>query len=307
MALFEGKTTAERNKLIGALVLGLVALVLIFRMFFASDKPAAKTTPPRRTTGGVTQTAGASGSGGATTADGAGEISMPREIDWRLASYSAPDPTRNIFAFYVKPTPAPGGAPPEETPTPTPTPPPPVTLSSLQPAGVFARSGEFTLELSGDKFTPQTRAYMDGQELQTTFKGAQQLSAKVPALLIQAPGARAVEVRSPDGSLYSNTQTVNVMPAPTPQYTFIGIIGRKGYSDKAILKPNVGNDLLTVMRGDIVGGRFRVTSISERAVEFTDTQLNIKHSLPFTEAKGAGAPGSPSRFPQPPTSDDDEP
>jgi IPT/TIG domain len=309
MALLEGKTQSERIKTIAALVLPLLALALIFRMFFASDpKPAAK-TPPRRATGQQTQTV----ANNATAADGAADgdaIQMPSEVPQIIPASYAPEAARNIFAFYVPPVDPRKLAAlnPTETPTPTPTPPPPLTLGSLQPANVFARTGDFALTVAGDKFTPQTRIYLDGQELPTKFVSPQQLAANVPAAFVQAPGARAVIVRTPDNSLYSNTQTVNVMPPPTPQFTFIGIIGVKHYNDdKAILKPTAGSELLTVKRGDIVGGRFKVTSISERAVEFTDTQLNIKHSIPYTDAKGATGGSAVPRAPQQSDDDDGEP
>jgi hypothetical protein len=307
MALFQGKSPAERNKLLAALLLPLIALVLIFRMLFASDPP--KTTRPT-VRGGSQTTVGKLGTtqtGGSTATDvpDGNVIEMPEPVPPIIGTAYAPDAARNIFAYYVKPTPVPTSAVPVETPTPTPTPPPPLTLGSLQPANVYARTGDFTLEVAGDKFTPQTRVYVEGQELPTAFKSAQQLSAKIPAALIQSPGARAVLVRTPDNSLYSNAASVNVLPAPTPQYTFIGIFGTKRYVDKAILKPTAGNDLLTVQRGDIVGGRFKVTSISERTVDFIDTQLNIKHSITYSDAKGATGGVAP-RFPQPPTTDDDD-
>jgi hypothetical protein len=299
MALFEGKTRPERYKLIGAILLPLIALVLILRMFFASDTPKRTAAPTRKTP--ARPEAGAT----ATDVPDGSVIEMPSEVPPVIGASYAPDAARNIFAFYVKPTPKPTSVVPQETPTPTPTPPPPLALGSLQPANVYARTGDFTLEVTGDKFTPQTRVYIDGQELPTTFKGAQQLSAKVPAALIQSPGARSVLVRTPDNSLYSNGASVNVMPAPTPQYTFIGIFGTKRYVDKAILKPSVGNDLLTVQRGDIVGGRFKVTSISERTVDLIDTQLNIKHSITYSDAKGTSGGVAP-RFPPPPATDDDD-
>lgn len=306
MKLFEGKTPAERNKTILALLLPLIAAVLLLRMFFASDPPKPAPTKGRNanaTKGGVARPQ--PGAPAADSADGADEIAMPQPIDWAYASVNAPDASRNIFAFYVPPTPGPT-PPPTEAPTPTPTPPPPVMLGAVQPASVYARTEAFTLELSGDKFTPQTGVFMDGQPLPTTFKSPQQLTAQVPAAIIQSAGTRAVMVRTPDGALFSNTSAVNVMAPPTPQYTFTGIIGRRGYADKAILKPTSGNELLTVQRGDVVGGRFKVTSISERAVDFTDTQLKIKHTVPYSETKGlASGPGS--RQPPPPPADDDEP
>jgi hypothetical protein len=178
----------------------------------------------------------------------------------------------------------------------------------------MARTGDFALQLSGDKFTPETRVYVDGQELPTTFASAQQLSTTVPAALITAPGARTIVVRTPDNTLYSNQTTLNVAAPPTPQYTFIGILGGSRYNDKAILKPQ-GNDpkneLITVQRGDTVGGRFKVTSISTRAVELTDAQLQIKHTLPYVEGRTTGGvPSGPSsRFsppPKPATADDSD-
>lgn len=306
MALFEGKSPAERNKLLAALLLPLIALVLILRMFFASDPP--KTVRPGAPTGsqGAVGKLGAAQPGAATDVGGGNVIEMPSEVPPVIGGVDARDAARNIFAYYVKPEATKViTAAPVETPTPPPTPPPPLTLGSLQPANVYARTGDFTLEVAGDKFTPQTRIYVEGQELPTAFKSAQQLSAKIPAALIQSPGARAVLVRTPDNSLYSNGASVNVMPAPTPQYTFIGIFGTTHYVDKAILKPTAGNDLLTVHRGDIVGGRFKVTSISERAVDFLDTQLNIKHSITYSDAKGASGGAAP-RFPPPPATDDDD-
>jgi hypothetical protein len=307
MALFQNKTRSERYKLAAALLLPLIALVLILRMFFASDPP--KPTRPGARTGGQSASGkvGAARPGGpATDVPDGNVIEMPSEVPPVIGASYAPDPSRNIFAYYVKPVAKVAAATPAETPTPTPTPPPPLTLGSLQPANVYARTGDFTLEVAGDKFTPQTRIYVEGQEFPTAFKSAQQLSAKIPAALIQSPGARAVMVRTPDNSLYSNGASINVMPAPTPQFTFIGIFGTKHYSDdKAVLKPTVGNDLLTVKRGDIVGGRFKVTSISDRAVELIDTQLNIKHSIAYSDAKGATGGAAP-RFPQPPATDDDD-
>jgi len=50
-----------------------------------------------------------------------------------------------------------------------------------------------------------------------------------------------------------------------------------------------------VYRGDVVGGRFRVTSISEKELVLIDTTLKIKHTLPMTEGeKGAGPLSRPT-------------
>ena len=177
--------------------------------------------------------------------------------------------------------------------------------------------------ITGDKFTPQARVYIDSQELPTTYTSAQQLSAQVPAALIAAPGTRQVIVRTPDGQLYSNPLTINVADPPKPQFTYIGLLGGPHYNDKAMIKtPTPGSiitvqrgdqniqatEVATVQRGDVVGGRFRVTSISERSIDLVDTQLRIKHTLPYVEARNTGAPGGPRPYSpqQPPTADDDD-
>jgi len=316
MGLFEGKTPAERNKMIAALVLPLVALVLLLRMFFGGDSPA----PRRTTTNNSNRATVASPNGTGQATDGEDpSLAMPNPLPPVVpAAYSGPEAARNIFAFpaaNVRPT---GPAMPATSVevTPTPTPPPPLTINSVSPANVFARTGDFTLEVAGDKFTPESRVFLDGQEVPTTFGGPQQLTAQVPAMLVGAQGARTVAVRTPDGALYSNTATINVMAPPTPQVTFIGFLDDKRYArTRAVLKPNQSNDLLTVQRGDLVAGRFKVVNISERAVEFEDTQLRIKHTVPYSEARAANVPSGPNPVvrtppqppPQPAGGDDDEP
>jgi len=64
--------------------------------------------------------------------------------------------------------------------------------------------------------------------------------------------------------------------------------------------------MLSVLRGDVIGGRFRVTSISEKELVVVDTSLKIKHILPMSE--GDKTPGGPLSRPTPRVdSEDDEP
>ena len=143
----------------------------------------------------------------------------------------------------------------------------------------------------------------------------------MPAALIAAPGTRQIIVRTPDGQLYSNPTTLSIADPPKPQFTYIGLLGGPHYNDKAMVKaPTPGGvisiqrgnqniqatDVATVQRGDVLGGRFRVSSISERSIDLVDTQLRIKHTLPYVEARNMGAPGARPYSPQPPTADDDE-
>lgn len=321
MGLFDGKTPAERNKTIAALVLGAIAVLFLARLFLGGD--SGKSTQQRVTPTSSTPPRNGAATAGINNQPLPLELNVPRPLPefTQAAGVNVPEASRNIFAYSVAPqrttTAAVAVTPPVAGMTPLPTPPPPpLMLSGVSPANIFARGGEFKLDVSGDKFTAESRLYIDNQEVPTSVLSAQQLSATVPASLIAAPGARSVLVRTPDGVLYSNTATLNVSPPPPPPFTYIGLLGNPRYSDKAILKPQQQNtDLLTVQRGDVVGGRYRVTSISERAVDFTDTQLSIKHTLPFVDKSAAsggnfGNPvAAPTRTPlnaPPPPADADD-
>ena len=302
MALVEAKNPAERKKLIVAVVLGSIALISLAYMLFGSSSSPKTIRDPKATTQ-------VSPSPRINQIPKLGEVpedsAQLTPVGWPGAPPAAPEAGRNIFAYYVPPTPTPT-PPPTLPPTPTPTP-PNLILASISPVNVYAHTGDFNLDVTGDKFTPDTRIFIGGAELQTRFVSPQQLSAKVPAQIISFEGAREIKVQSRDGKLFSNTATLNVMPAPVPNYILIGVSLRKGSNDQAILKEKNGNELLTVQRGDIVGGRFRVTSISAREVALTDTSLKIKHTLPFAGGGNTnpGMPGQP-RY-TPPTTEDSEP
>ena len=307
MALFEGKTPAERNKMIAAIVLPLLALIFVVRMLSGPSGPATTGTNTNRR---ATQRAVQPRPAAQANADGQADVTevsaadiTPIPDDCCGAPYLGGDAGRNIFAFYVKPTPTPNAA--GLAPPPTPTPTPPIVLVSLAPQSVFARTAGFTLQLSGDKFGPADRVYIDGQEVPTQYKSMQQLSANVPANVIASPGQRSILVRTPDGKLYSNPAQLNVMQPPAPTYVFVGFLKRK-QGNTAVLKDAKG-ELYSVSKGDLVEGRFRVTEISERGVEVVDKDLNIKHTLPFVNSRGTPGQVPGSIQPPPPAPGDEEP
>ena len=296
----------EKRKLIWAAVLGLVAIVVLWWVLFgfgsssstSSTRRAAATPTPARTRPGAAQRpAEAVPQDIATLADF-------RPIDYQPPSYSAPEAKRNIFAFYVPPPPA---APVVQTPTPTPPPPPPLLLASISPANTYARSGDFKLEVTGDKFTPAVKIFIDGRELPTTYTGPQQLSTTVPASMIGSPGARNIIVRTADNSLFSNPASLSVAAPPTPNFTYVGIISpHNRVEDTALVQDKSNKSILNVHRGDVLGGRFRVTSISEKELVMMDTSLKIKHTLAMTE--GDKSAGSALARPTPRVeAEDDEP
>ena len=273
MQLFDPNNPNERKKIIAAAALFVIAIAVLGYVLFGGS---AKKPPTNNTVAKPQSTPNRIAKEQETAVE---DPSILQPIvnggTWSPAS----EANRNIFAFY-EPTPKP--TPEVRIPTPTPTPVPPVMISSLNPSMVYARTADFALEITGDKFTPALRITIDGRELPTRFMNSQQLFTTVPAALIATPGVRQVIARASDGSkLYSNQAALNVTPPPLPNYNYVGIIGRPRSNDTVILLDKGNKDLLSVQRGDVVGGRFRVSSISEREVVLIDTMLKIRHTIPF--------------------------
>ena len=295
----------ERKKLIWAGILGLVAVVFLWWALIGFGGSRNSNTPPRAaaTPAPRTPPAGLPRQAQPVSAEIV-DLAHLTPISYQPSSYSAPEAKRNIFAYYVPPPPPVKVV---QEPTPSPTPPPPLLLASLSPSNVYARSADFKLEVSGDKFTPATKIFVDGRELQTSYISPQQLSANVSAAMIAAPGSRNIIVRTADSSLYSNPAMLSVAAPPTPNYLYVGIISpQRRVEDTALVQDKSNKSILNVRRGDVLSGRFRVTSISEKELVMMDTNLKIKHTLAMTESDKAL--GNPLTRPTPRVeSEDDEP
>jgi hypothetical protein len=295
MQLFDPNNPNEKKKMIAAAVLGVAAIAVLGYVFFGgsstkttTNNVIAKASPtPNRIIKDSPDTV-------------ADDPSVFQPVVYNGTVSAASEADRNIFAYYEPPPPLVRIP---YVPTPTPAPPPPLIASSLMPASVYARTADFSLQIMGDKFTPALHITMDGQDLPTRFINAQQLFTTVPAALITNPGSRQVSVRSNDGKLYSNIITLTVTPPPLPNYNYIGIIGKRHFNDTAVLQDKSSKDLLNVQRGDLLGGRFRVNSISEKEIVLMDTTLKIRHTLGFI----ADASSTNPQFRPPVRVSDEEP
>ena len=305
MQLIDLSKPGEKKKLLWAAGLGMVAIVFLWWTLFGfgsssttsntNTRPASNRAPLR----GSQNIASTNN----TASQEVNDLTPFTEVRYERSSYVAPEAKRNIFAYYEQPKPTATVA--QEKPTPPP-PPPPILLASVSPANVYARTGDFKLEAAGDKFTPATHIYIDGRELQTTYKSPQQLSATVSASFITAPGTRNVVVRTADNVLFSNPLTISVAAAPTPNYTYIGIIGRPNrVDDIALVQERNNKNIINVLRGDVLSGRFRVTSISDKELVLVDTTLKIKHTIAMSEGDKAG--GALARPTPRVDAEDDEP
>ena len=278
MQLFDPKNPNEKKKMIAAAVLGLGAIIVLGYAFFggSSAKPTAgpgRPTPtPVRTVKGPPE-------------EVAEDMSMFQVIAYSGTIPAASEADRNIFSYY-EPPPAPVKLPSPPPPTPT----PPLVVSSVSPSSVYARTGDFSLQVMGDKFTPAVQIVVDGRPLPTRFINSRQLATTVTADLIANPGNRQVMAKSGDGSLYSNYVGLNITPAPVPNYNYVGLIGKPRFNDTAVLQDKSSKDFLNVVRGDLVGGRFRVNSISQKEVVLIDTTLKLRHTITFDSSNPQSRP-----------------
>ena len=232
---------------------------------------------------------------------------LAQPIDYRGGAPSAPEAGRNIFAFYEPPIPTPYSPTPfvaPQTPTPPPPPTPTLGLSFINPQSVYAGTKAFRMDVQGDKFTPDVRIYFQGSEMPTRFISAQQLSTDIPANFIAQEGARIIEVRSPDGKLWSTQFTFNIQAPPKPQFQYIGMIARKrGNNDTAYFQESGKNVPFGARLNDVLGSRFRLVSISSGETIFEDTSLGFRHKLTLVQpaaGTGSGGPGRGSGgFPNP--------
>jgi hypothetical protein len=287
MKIFEGKSPAERNKTIAALALGTMALIALFYtfggMFFGTKKTITVTTSPTPAKTASPQTSQITNLPSQEETDFAYSTTP---VVYNPNTFYAPDAGRNIFAFYEPPPPTPYSPTPlpEVTPepikTPVPTPTPPQIIGFVTPQTVYSGAKTFLLEVNGDKFTPDTRIIFNGNELPTTYVNPQKLTANVAANFINGEGQRFILTRTPDGKLYSNQVSINVQAPPTPQFQYIGLLARQRYNnDTAYFQEQGKNVPFTARLNDVVGGRFRLISISSAETIFEDVNLGFKHKL----------------------------
>ena len=318
MALFEGKTPTERNKIIAAGVLGLVSLIALYlafgRSFFGSSTATTvtvKTSPTPKSN--VPQPAGTNISKMPTTSE-QDFTYQTTTVDYRPGSSFAPDPGRNIFAFYEPPLPTPYVPTPlppvKQTPTPTPAPTPVLFVGNLNPGSVYAGVKAFRLEVNGNYFTPDAHIYFNQTELPTTFVNAQRIFADIPANLVAQEGSRQVIIQTPDGRAYSNPVMLTVQAPPKPTFQYIGMIGRKRYNnDTAYFTEAATSPPFGARLNDVIRGQFRLIEITPTEVVLEDVNLGFKHKVQVAKASTTGGsqpnvrpgfPGDPGMNPNNP-------
>jgi hypothetical protein len=296
MQLFDPNNPNEKKKMIAAAVLGLGAIILLGYLFFGGKSTPSPTRPIATASPTPARNPGTTAQPVETPSE---DMSSFQIIDYRPNVPAVYGTGRNIFS-YPEPPPVVVKLPPPPSPTPT----PPLVISSLTPSSVYARTEAFPMQVMGDKFAPGVQVVVDGRALQTRYLNAQQLATTVTPDLIYNPGSRQIIVRNPNGSLYSNYLNLVVTQPPAPNFNYVGLIGKPRFNDTAVLQDKNNKELHNVQRGDVVGGRFRVSSISSKEVVLVDTSLKVPpYKIPFTTESA----NSLSRPPPRRNVSDDEP
>jgi hypothetical protein len=293
MKIFEGKSKEERNKLIAALVLGTLAVIAVgynlLGLFSSSPAPVTQVssapTPTPSTSGSVPPSS-------RIDAETNFEYETT-EVRYSPGMYAAPAPSRNIFAVY-EPTPVPVSTP-RPVPTPMPTPPPPQTIVALSPSTTYSGGKGFRIEVSGSNFNADTKIYFNQTSLQTTFINSQRLAADVTASMVASEGFRSVQVKTPDGKLYSNLANFNVLAPPKPTFTYLGPVTRtKSNNATAYIQEQGAANPIAKRLSDVVGGRFKIVNITPSQVVVEDTGLGFRHVVAI--APQSSLPAPPASF-----------
>lgn len=185
-----------------------------------------------------------------------------------------PGTGRNIFVYPPPPTPTPA-------PTPVPQLPPPVTLTGVAPGSAIAQTKGFEMTVFGAKIPVDAKVYLSGREYPSRFVSDTQLKVQVPATAIAAAGTYPVEVRSAsDPKMFSNPVSFSVVQPPAPPYKYHGLIVKNGVQT-AVLKFDLEDSLVNVRKDQVVGRHWKVMRITNDEIEFIDTDIDVKHRIPY--------------------------
>ncbi len=289
------KNNAERNKLIAAVVLGVLALgTLLYAFGFFS---AAKKLDPTRVSASNSNSASKPAATDSSVVPPLTENLELFPAEWlqtpvlySRTSYAS-EAGRNIFAFYEPPPSTPFSPTPtpeviiKQTPikTPEPVPTPPILLGFMSPASVYSGSKGFRMEINGDKIPTDAKIIFNNVEVPTNYISPQRITADIPDAFLVGEGQRTVILRGTDPKMFSNQVFFTVQAPPLPTLQYVAFLGRKHHNnDVAELQKKGSPDVINVRLNDTVEGRFRVISISGEKVILEDVQLGFRHVLPYS-------------------------
>ncbi|OYT69833.1 MAG: hypothetical protein CFK52_12805 [Chloracidobacterium sp. CP2_5A] len=268
---------AQKTVIVGALFVGSLA-ALLYVWLWTGETPSGRVAPLRP---GLIRATDLEQGDGAKRETTAPPPAVTNGILVRMARATldsppppaVPDAPRNIFEYPPPPPPKPVPPPP----------PPPITLQSLSPQRVYARSTlSYELLVQGQPLPEGARLVLDGQLIAAERAAENQLRARLtPDMTAQA---RSVTVRvivpGQEAKWHSNDLTLMVEAPPNPndQYRYIGLVtDAGGQNPRAVIATDT--EYQTVRPSEPFG-RFRVKTVTRDQVVVEDTQLpGVSHTL----------------------------
>jgi WD40-like Beta Propeller Repeat len=156
-------------------------------------------------------------------------------------------------------------------------------IKSLSPTSISAGSPTFSLTINGRSLTPASSVSWNSTPLATFFVSTVQLTAQVPATLVNDAGTSLITITTPQpggGTSLSLTFTINALPSPVPTITALNPSGVLTNSDGFTLT--------------VTGTNFVSTSIV--TVNGTDRRTSFVNSTTLEASMSASDTATPGQL-----------
>jgi hypothetical protein len=168
-----------------------------------------------------------------------------------------------------------------------------LTVHSVNPLSVFARTKDFALHVFGMDLPEDARIYVSGRPVKTTRVSATEVTATVGKQFIAAPGQLQVEVKNSTGELYSNPLMITVQQPPEPTYKYIGRIDNYVYLRKQSDEPPV----VALLGKTLLDNRWRVERAAGDNLMLQDVVLEIPYTIELEANTVASTSGNQMMMP----------
>ncbi len=173
-------------------------------------------------------------------------------------------------------------------------------IKSLNPPSIDAGQPAFILTVNGSNFTPASTVVWNASQVSSLFVSTSQLTAQIPASVIQNAGTAQVSVNTPPpggGTTLPLTFTINPAPSPVPQITSLSPSGVSASSGQFTL--NVRGNNFVSPSVVMVNGASRPTAFQDstylQATIFA-SDVATSGSLPITVMNPQPGGGSSNVF-----------
>jgi WD40-like Beta Propeller Repeat len=174
-------------------------------------------------------------------------------------------------------------------------------IRSLSPSSISAGSPTFSLTVNGSKLTPASVVSWNSTPLATFFVSTAQLTAQVPATLIQNAGTSSITITTPQpggGTSLTLLFTINPLASPIPTITALSpsgvLTGSSGFTLTVTGSNFVSTSIVTV-NGAGRSTTFVNSTTLQAAMLGSDTTTPGK--LPIVVLNPQPSGGSSSAFP----------